>query len=194
MIFVGYFVAAFVAYVLLYPVYTFEMTNRWRMSFTAGVLLCACKALDWGLYMQVDALAGSLAAALICPLAIFGLQEAVDAYIRQLAANDKRPVFLLRLSNWRRAPLSIGNIADGWIHLALFHYLLSFDQTIGIGPSSLAFFAGACNVAAHTVALLSTYPFTAVRRGKARLWEGFALFYVRSSIASFAISFLVFIQ
>lgn len=76
---------------------------------------------------------------------------------------------------------------DGWIHLSLFRLLRYYVEHASYAP----LWIGGCNVIAHSVALFSTYPFTSVRRQNKRWWEGFALYYVRSSLASFLISFIV---
>ena len=184
MIFGAYFVSAFVTYVLLFPLYAVELqkVRDWQaivllMKSKRGVelacLLGAVKGADWALYMSVDEHVGALFAAVVCPIILFGFQEWVDQMLRGQPST-------LSGGLWRRSFLSVGTIADGWIHLSLFRFLRYYAYA--------PLWVGVCNVVAHSVGLFSTYPFTSVRRNKQRWWEGFALYYVRSSAASFFIS------
>lgn len=185
MIFLTYAASAFVAYALLSPLYFFEIRQNgigrselesvMKRNMMNVLLLCTVKALDWGLYMELDESWGPMIAAIVNAIVFYGFQEWVDRRIKGQAV-----VFSVKL--WKRSFFGLTNILDGWIHLALFHYL----QTVLPETATCVAVAGATG---HVAGLLSTYPFVSMRRQNKRYFEGFWLYFVRSTVAAFLIPF-----
>jgi hypothetical protein len=190
MMFLAYAASAFVTYALLSPIYFYEIAfllkKQKKVNYTFKVLLLCTvkvKALDWGTYMELDAAFGSMVAAIVCAIVFYGFQEWVDQQIK-----EKNVAFSVKL--WKRSFFGITNILDGWIHLALFHYLCAFfpqgDNTLGIHESVYTALASAIG---HVAGMLSTYPFVSMRRQNKRYFDGFALYFLRSTAAAFLIPF-----
>lgn len=140
------------------------------------MLLCSVKALDWGLCMELDDRIGALSAAIVSAIVFYGFQEWVDRRIK-----NQNVIFSVKL--WKRSFFGLTGIADSYIHLSLFNYLQ------GVLPDT-ALYAAIAGATGHVAGMVATYPFVSMRRRNKSYFDGFILYFVRSTLAVFCISFL----
>lgn len=183
MIFIAYCISAVLVYFILSPLYFYELTQRPALFWKGVFGLCAVKGVDWALYMQLNEWTGPLSASIFCSLLMFGFQEYVDLRIK-----EKAVVFSPKL--WTRAAFGLSTIVEGWIHLAVFNSvrgLIVFAESPYGGSREI--WIGCANVVGHVSGVVSTYPFVSMRRRNEQWWEGFSVYFVRSTLAAFLISF-----
>ncbi len=172
-VFFVYFIVTFFVYAVLYPLYSYEITQRLQFRFGIdGLMLCAVKATHWAFSMQIDVSFNSFVSAVVCSVVFFGFQRYVD-----LRIHDKPQALALRL--WSMSYYSLATIVDSWVHLSIFNFCASRTDS--------ALFIGMGNVLGHTIGLMVTYPVTAMQRGRKIVWREFLIYYARSSIAAFVI-------
>lgn len=177
LIFTVYFVCTFITYCVINVLYDYEINCVWRVprANEDAVLLWVVKSAHWACSMQLDAWAGALTSAVVTSVAFFGIQRYVD-----LRLAGRSAPFSVKL--WSMSLYSLANVLDSWVHLYVFNIAAAYTGD----PMLLAL----ANVVGHTVGLLLTYPVTAIQRGRKTYWDGFAAYYVRSSVAAFCITFL----
>lgn len=171
-LFIRYFSSAFVIYALLSPLYAAEVRGQWRVI--SMLALSVIKGLHWGMSMEMDAVVGSFISAMGCSVLFHGIQHGVDLHI------SGKPLPKPWYTLWIRSWLSLAQIVDSYLHLAIFSYL----SVLTTSPWILASF----NVIGHTVGMVLTYPAVSIQRRRPRLYDGFLYYYARSSLASFFIT------